>query len=111
MEWNKKSVESLEDLFLKKYFEMKEGSRTDRRNFSARWNKYLKGYEAEILHNFRLKGDRNGVSFTLGNLLDLVNYRNDVVSDALVIRNPDRIGQYILVPRGMAAKIMVLGML
>lgn len=111
MEWNKKSVESLEELFSEKYLEMKRESKTDRRNFSALWNKYLKGYEAEVLHNFRGKGDKTHMSFTLGNLLDLVNYRNEVVSDALVIRNPDRMGQYILVPRGMAARIMVLGML
>lgn len=111
MEWNKKSVEHLQDIFSKKYAEMKQGNKTDRRNFSARWNKYLKGYGAEILHNFRGKGDNNHVTFTLFNLVDLVNYRNEVVSDALVIRNPDRMGQYILVPRGMAARIMVLGML
>lgn len=111
MHWDKKSIEALQALFSKKYMEMRRESKTDRRNFSARWNKYLKGYEGEILYNFQSRGTKVHVMFSLANLMDLVNYRNEVVSDSLIIKNPDRDGQYIIVPRGMAARIMVLGML
>lgn len=111
MDWDKKTVEALQDLFSEKYMEMRSERKTDRRNFSAIWNKYLEGYGAEVLHNFQSRGTKNHVLFSLMNLMDLVNYRNEVVSDALIIKNPDRDGQYILVPRGMAARIMVLGML
>jgi hypothetical protein len=47
----------------------------------------------------------------LVNLIDMVNFRNGDISDALVIDNPDRPGQYILVQRDMAERIFVLGML
>lgn len=111
MRWNSKAVESLQKVVVNRYFEMRAENKTDRRNFSAIWNRYLKKYGAEVLHNFKNKGDQNSVTFTLGNLMDLINYRNEVVSDSVMIRNPDRMGQYILIPREMAAKIMVLGML
>ncbi len=45
------------------------------------------------------------------NLLNLINYNNEMVADSVIIDNPDRLGQYILLKREMAEKILLLGMI
>lgn len=111
MEWDRKRIKELHLLFSEKYFKMRGMAKTDRRNFSAIWNKYLSRYNAEVLVNFRGKGDSVHVAHTLANIIEIVNMRNEWVAGSLVIANPDRNGQYILVPRDMAERIMVLGLI
>lgn len=111
MEWDQKAIENLSSLFQQKYAEMKGAKKTDRRNFSAVWNKYLQGYGATVVFNFSNKDGKCHAIYTLQRILNLINRDNSKVSDALVISNPDRAGQFILVPREMASRIIVLGML
>ena len=114
MDWDKKRIADLRRLFLKKHLEMRGKHKTDRRNFSAIWNRYLKNYGIKLLSD----GSRGGSSSIatragtlLNNLIDLVNYSNEDVSGALLLDNPDRPGQYLIVQRDIAERIMVLGML
>lgn len=116
MDWDKKSLSDLVGLFRKKHYHMRAENRTDRRNFSAIWNKYLENYGVVLISDLtksnkpyrsrHLQTDR-----MLANLIDMVNFRNGAVADALVIDNPDRPGQYLLVQKDMAERIFVLGML
>jgi len=114
MDWDKKQVAELRVLFLRKHAEMRLRHKTDRRNFSAIWNRYLKNYGVKLLCD----GSRGGSSSIatragtlLNNLIELVNYSNEDVSGALLLDNPDRPGQYLIVQRDIAERIMVLGML
>lgn len=114
MDWDKKKLHDLEILFLRKHMEMRDGRKTDRRNFSAIWNRYLKNYGVVLLADGSLGGGRSislRTNTLLSNLMDLVNYRNEEVSGALIVANPDRPGQYLVVQRDIAERIMVLGML
>lgn len=113
MDWDEKSVENLGGIFRRKYLEMKNSSPTDRRNFSAVWNKYLRDkYGATVLFNFHESASwKVDIGHAFRNILNTINFDNRAVADALVIPNPDREGQFILVPREMASRIIVLGML
>lgn len=111
MEWDEKSIEHLSTLFHLKYAEMKGAKKTDRRNFSAVWNQYLSKYGATVVFNFNDRDGKCHAVYTLQRILNLINRNNAAVADALVISNPDRAGQFILVPREMASRIIVLGML
>jgi len=105
--WTSDQVEALNRAVFVRYNSMRVSSETDRRNFSEIWNRYLGTYSAVVLRDV----DDRGVSGrAFQNLLEMVNYDNGAVSDALVIRNPDRPGQYILLPRDVASRILVLGM-
>lgn len=91
---------------------MQKERRTDRRNFSAVWNRYLETYGVSLLRTPESKkGFRSGPLMMFNLLVDLVNHDNEKVADALMIPNPDRINQYLLVPRESAQKILVLGMI
>jgi len=90
--------------------------KTDRKNLSSHWNLYLKRYEARVLRF----GDRKpkephspyvSLSRQFNGIIDLVNFKNDEVSNGLVISNPDRHGQHILISRDMAERILVFGMI
>jgi len=116
MDWDKKSLSELVGLFRKKHYHMRAELKTDRRNFSAIWNRYLENYGVILISDLTKsnKPYRNRYLQTdrmLLNLIDMVNLRNGDISDALVLDNPDRPGQYILVQRDMAERIFVLGML
>lgn len=116
------SIVRLEALFADKYISMRLDAKTDRRNLSARWNKYIKRYGAELVYNFsgkkkpaakyrpRVAEDGHPLH-TLENLLRLINFKNESVANSVIIKNPDRSGQYLLVPRDACEKILVLGML
>lgn len=111
MEWDQKSIENLSNLFHLKYAEMKRDNKTDRRNFSAVWNRYLSKYGATVVFNFNDRDGKCHPIHTLQRILNLINRNNSAVADALVISNPDRAGQFILVHREMASRIIVLGLL
>ena len=46
----------------------------------------------------------------VNDIVNLINFRNDEVSGSVCVRNPDRTSQFLLVPRDVAEKILVLGM-
>lgn len=111
---DKDIVPSLERLFLEKWHSMRSSSKTDRRNLSAKWNSYLRNYGAEVLHNFRGRKTKESdahVRHAFVNLVEIINKRNERVAGSVVISNPDRVGQYIILPREMGERILVLGML
>lgn len=111
MDWNKKSVERVGILFSERWSAMRGERRTDRRNFSAIWNKYLEGYGVTLLVPPKDSKPYGHPTLLLRRLMDLINLQNERVSDALIVPNPDRHGQYLLVPREVAQKILVLGMI
>lgn len=114
MEWNQDTIGRVRAAFLDKYMSMKQEKRTDRANMSSFWNKYLKGYDIRVIRNHNRQGktgNQFGTQYVLDNLIHFINFKNSDVADALIIENPDRLGQYMLVPRDKAEMILVLGMM
>ena len=118
MEWNNDIVVKLNGIFYEKYASMfgsDSSPNTDRKNRSAIWNKYLKNYDIKVIRNdvpgqqkhlLKLKNE-----VVLNNLIDLINFQNEKVVNSLIIRNPDRYGQWILISRDMAERILAIGMI
>lgn len=112
MDWDEKAIREMNAILQSKHREMQRAQGTDRRNFSAIWNRYLNAYNASVIGITRKDVKRNEPNMALFlNLANMVNYRNDLVSDALILDNPDRLGQYIVIKRDMAEKILILGMI
>lgn len=118
MEWTSAHLDKLESLFKEKYREMfsVDSSKTswDRKNRSAVWNKYLKNYDAKLIRN-DVPGKKTAAlrsnEIVIKNLIDLINFKNDVVTNGVVLSNPDRYGQYLCLPRDIAERILVFGMI
>ena len=112
MEFNKENIRKVHDVFFLKHEEIRRERPTDRANLSALWNKYLHGLGVNTLDNRGRKKIHNALSssYLLNELMDIINYRNEQVSGAIIISNPDRASQYILVSRELAERILVLGM-
>jgi hypothetical protein len=111
MEWDRKSLLMLTDKFRERYYEMRKERPTDRRNFSVIWNRYLSSYGITLLQSPTKSKFRSDIPALLGRVMEVINYENDLVRDALIIGNPDRNSQYLLVPREAAQKILILGMI
>lgn len=116
MEWNEDIVEKLSAAFQEKHKQMFDRTTIDRKNRSALWNKYIKNYECEIIRNdVFLPGKqmihRSDIVKWEKNLIDLINFKNNLVANSLIIPNPDRYGQYILISRDMAERILAIGMI
>lgn len=111
MEWDKKSVGLLSAAIRDAYNSRKMQARTDRMNFSAIWNKKLSEIGVTVLRAANPVTPRAGlVAPMFQELVETVNYRNALVCDALMVPNPDRAHQFLLVPREVASKILVLGL-
>lgn len=104
MEWDKKTISALELSVSERHRKMSAERRTDRKNMSEIWNRHVSEIGISLV---RQRGDR---MLSVQDIVDVINNRNPEVSDALCIANPDRRGQYLLVPRDMAEKILALGM-
>jgi hypothetical protein len=116
MDWDKESVERLEVLFMEKWTSMKNDLKTDRKNLSCHWNRYLKQYEVRVLRFGERKPNEPrspylSASQRFQGIIDLINFKNDEVANGLVIDNPDRVGQHMLIQREVAERILVLGMI
>ncbi len=121
MEWNSEIVEKLNMAFDEKYKAMFGAAvsvytgraiPTDRQNRTALWNKYIKNYDCKLIRN-DVPGKKpiRSQEILSKNLIDLINFKNESVTNSVVIRNPDRIGQYILISRDMAERILAIGMI
>jgi len=117
MEWNESTIEKLNIAFDDKFKEMFGGPyahKFDRKNRSALWNKYLKNYDCKVIRN-DVPGKKTHAlranEILLSNIFNLINFQNEVLANGLIIHNPDRFGQYILIPRDIAERILVLGMM
>lgn len=117
MEWNDSTVEKLSIAFHDKYKSMFGDvyqQNIDRKNRSALWNKYIKHYDCKVIRN-DVPGKKSHAvraqEVVVGNLIRAINFNNESVTNSLVIRNPDRYGQYILISRDMAERILAIGMI
>lgn len=111
MEWDQKGIDELSRLLRRRHRQMQEEHKTDRRNLSAIWNRYLGVYGASLLGVGRKDLKDNAPNMALFvNLVNIVNHNNDLIADSLILDNPDRIGQYIIMKRDMAEKILILGL-
>lgn len=104
--WDKKTIDQLFDLLNLSFLKFRERHKTDRQNLSALWNKHLGDFGISCVRPNNPKG---AVVVTLRDFIALINHRNSDVSDAVCVANPDRQGQFLLVPRDIASKIIVLG--
>lgn len=99
---------------MEKYHSMKMEQRTDRSNLSAKWNHYIRKYDIHLVVNHNKRGKKNpnetGVRHVMENLIQFINFNNEVVAGSIIIENPDRLYQYMLIPREKAEMILVLGM-
>jgi hypothetical protein len=113
MEWNQAIVEKLTSAFSEKYKDMFGVPTIDRKNRSALWNKYLKNYDCRLIRNDvpGKKGSVRSQEIVCKNLIALINFKNEEVANALVINNPDRFGQFLLIPKDIAERILVFGMI
>jgi hypothetical protein len=105
MEWNRENLRLLEKAFLARWFRLKGENRTDRKNLSEIWNRKLRLLGISVL---RPKGKAESVG--VNDFVELLNFRNEQTADILCVSNPDRLGQFLIVPRDMASKILMLGM-
>lgn len=111
MEWNKQAISVLTDMVTKKWHDFNRETKTDRRNLSAIWNKYLNELGITLIREINTPDHKINTVGTMKMLLDTINYQNEKVSDAIIIGNPDRRSQFLLIPRETAARILVLGMI
>lgn len=108
MDWNKESVLRLEQMLIERWIRFKNEHKTDRKNLSELWNLHIKTISITCLRSKKKgKEDKNP---NHNDLIEAINFRNREVADALCVRNPDRLGQYLFVPRETASKIIALGM-
>ena len=125
MVWDSTAISKLNELVFARHRKFVLEQKTDRKNSSALWNKYLKNYDVQLIKGV-VKSPKRTIQRALRNtsvkydvslpqmlreIIDLVNYRNEDVSGGLVIPNPDRSGQYILISREIAERILVFGMI
>ena len=114
MIWDESTIEKLSAAFHDKHKQMFDRTTIDRKNRSALWNKYIKNYECKIIRNDVPGKKTHQVSanpILIKNLIDLINFKNNLVANSLIITNPDRYGQYILISQDMAERILAIGMI
>lgn len=113
MDWNRAAIEKLGGLFQERWESMRDEKNTDRKNLSCHWNRHLKQYEARVIRFGDAKSDecKSPYKRQVEGIINLINFKNNEVANGLVIENPDRFGQYILIQRDMAERILVFGMI
>lgn len=114
MEWNQATIDKLTMLIIGKYVDIKQSLKTDRKNTSAHWNRYLKNLEITLIADMRKKQPvpmKRTNDIVLERLISLVNFENEKIAGGLIIKNPDRMGQFLIVSRDVAERILVFGMI
>lgn len=108
MDWDVKSVARLESMIGERWSRFSVEHRTDRKNRSELWNIHVGKLGITCWRPKNRKGATGSLNHQ--DAVDIINFRNHEVADAICVRNPDRIGQYLFVPRKTASKILMLGM-
>jgi hypothetical protein len=106
MEWNQELIDRIFAIFKEKW---QTFAGLDRKNRSARWNAYLKQLGCNLAHDLS-KRRVEGPTTTMNDLVRLINLRNSEVADGILISNPDRAFQFIVLSRDLAERCLMLGM-
>jgi hypothetical protein len=106
MEWNQELIDRIFAIFQEKWRTFAD---QDRKNRSAKWNAYLKQLGCNLAHDLS-KRRREGPETVMNDLVRLINFRNSEVADGILIRNPDRAFQFIVLSRDLAERCLMLGM-
>ena len=110
MEWDKEMIARLETSVRERFLALRKEIKTDRKNMSEIWNKRLRELDIQMLRPKKELRGSSAAVWLSGELIRLVNFDNDRIVGRILVCNPDRIGQYLLVPRDVANKILMLGM-
>jgi hypothetical protein len=111
MEWDKDTIVKLEEAVRDGCISLRRERPTDRKNFSAIWNRKLSDLGITlVIPRKRNKGRETYAHLVLSRVLEIINMENEKVSGSMIVANPDRPGQHLLVPRDIASKILMLGM-
>lgn len=114
MEWTQDIIDKLQTMFTVKHHELSASLRTDRKNLSAHWNLYLQNLKVVQINDVQ-KGKKPSYLKTRDiitrRLIECINFQNEAVSNGLVLTNPDRQGQLLIVSRDVAERILVFGMI
>lgn len=106
MDWNKEKLKGLHRIMAEAFINMQGSRKTDRKNMSELWNRRLELVGAKVVRHRHVKQGYVS-SLMVSRLVEIIN---SGPLDSLCVPNPDRSGQYILVPRDMAEKILVMGL-
>lgn len=106
MHWDEQNISLLGDAVRERHRIFVLERKTDRRNLSELWNNHLRSIGITLM-----RSKKKGIAFVGSrDLIDIINFKNEQVSNSVCIENPDRPGQFIFIPRDIASKILVLGM-
>lgn len=109
MEWTRQEITLLEEAVSKRYQEFRKEKKTDRKNLSELWNRHIKKFGISVVRPIPRRQNGREI-LNVQDFVDAINLRNPEVSDALCVRNPDRAGQYLFIPREKAATILAIGL-
>lgn len=110
MEWDKEMIARLETSVRERFLALRKEIQTDRKNMSEIWNKKLRELDIRILRPKKELRGSSAAVWLSGELIKLVNFDNERIVGCVLVCSPDRMGQYLLVPRDVANKILMLGM-
>jgi hypothetical protein len=110
MEWTDVSLLRLSKLLEDAWKKLWEEKNTDRQNMSHIWNAKLKSVGAEVVRHKYIRNGAYNPTLMLAEFVKLINGRNDLVTDSVCLNNPDRPGQFIVMKRDVAWKVMMLGL-
>jgi hypothetical protein len=106
-----KAVQVFKDKHLEIQGRLFKERRGDRANVSAAWNKYVKELNGTIIRGKRHGGPSVGYHAGLvTEMQDLINFKNERVSGSVILPNPDRAYQFMLIPRDVVDVALVLGL-
>ena len=75
---------------------------------------YLKNFNIVQINNVE-KGRKpdyhRSRDIVMRRLIECVNFQNETVSNGIILTNPDRVGQLLIVSRDIAERILVFGMI
>ena len=114
MEWTQDTIDKLQSMFVVKHGELCSSLKTDRKNLSAHWNMYLKNFNIVQINNVekgRKPNFQRSRDIVMRRLIECVNFQNETVSNGIILTNPDRVGQLLIVSRDIAERILVFGMI
>lgn len=110
MDWNNESLDRLSLVLAESWEKLRRDKRTDRGNLSRIWNLKLKALGAEVVRHRQFNNGVYNPALMVAELIEIINARNDLVSDSVCVGNPDRSDQFVLMKRDIASKILMLGM-